>query len=169
MMFTPGPDGFSGVLSRVAEGNPGWIAHAITWNASIVDHHPVLANTPFALVEFLIGFGIVWTRTRKAALALSIVWSLGVWWFGEGLGGIFSGKATPFGGGPGSVLFYAVLAVLLWPSTRSDQPFVAAQAVGVRAAKLIWAAVWIMLAVLSVVGAGRSRQALYDLVAELEQ
>ena len=165
MMFTPGPHGFSGELSRVAAGNPGWIAHAITWNASNVDHHPVLANTPFALVEFLIGFGIVWTRTRKAALALSIVWSLGVWWFGEGLGGLFSGKATPFGGGPGSVLFYAVLAVLLWPSTRSDQPFVAAQAVGVRAAKLIWAAVWIMLAVLSVVGAGRSGQALYDLVA----
>ena len=166
MMFTPGPDGFSGVLSRVAAGNPGWIAQAITWNASIVDHHPVLADAPFALVEFLIGFGIVWTRTRKAALALSIVWSLGVWWFGEGLGGTFSGKATPFGGGPGGVLFYAVLAVLLWPSTRSDQPFVASQAVGVRAAKVIWAAVWIILAVLSVVGAGRSRQALYDLVAD---
>ena len=112
IMFTPGPHGLNGMLRRGAEGNPSWIAHTITWNASIVDHHPVLSNTPFALIEFLIGFGIVWTRTRKAALALSIAWSLGVWWFGEGLGGIFSGKATPFWGGPGGVLFYAVLAVL---------------------------------------------------------
>ena len=130
MMFTPGPDGFSGVLSRVANGGPGWIAHTITWNASMVDHHPVLANTPFAVVECLIGFGIVWTRTRKAALALSIVWSLGVWWFGEGLGGIFSGLATPFGEVPGACS--SMLSSLFccgrvhartshsWPPTRSE-------------------------------------------------
>jgi hypothetical protein len=165
IMFTPGPNGLSGMLSRGAEGNPGWIAHTIMWNASIVDHHPVLSNAPFALIEFLIAFGIVWTRTRKAALTLSILWSLGVWWFGEGLGGIFSGKATPFGGGPGGVLFYAVLAVLLWPSARSDEPFVAARTVGVRTAKIIWVAVWVVLAALSVVGGGRSPQALHDLVA----
>jgi hypothetical protein len=167
LMFTPGPHGLSGMLSQAAGGNPGWIAHTITWNASLVDHHPVLANTTFALIEFLIGFGIVWTRTRKAALALSILWSLGVWWFGEGLGGIFSGKATPFGGGPGGVLFYAVVAVLLWPSARSDEPFVAAQAVGVRTAKIIWVVVWAILAVLSVVGAGRSPQMLHDLMIGL--
>jgi hypothetical protein len=165
IMFTPGPHGLNGMLRRGAEGNPSWIAHTITWNASIVDHHPVLSNTPFALIEFLIGFGIVWTRTRKAALALSIAWSLGVWWFGEGLGGIFSGKATPFWGGPGGVLFYAVLAVLLWPSARPDEPFVAARAVGVRMAKIIWAAVWLVLALLSVVGQGRSPQALHHLAA----
>jgi hypothetical protein len=164
-MFTPGPNGFSGMLHDTAAGNPGWIAHTITWNASIVDHHPVLTNALFALIQFLIGFGITWTRTRKAALGLSIVWSLGVWWFGEGLGGILSAGATPFGGGPGGVLFYAVLAVLLWPSQRPDEPFVAARTVGVRAAKIIWAVVWVVLALLSVVGAGRSSQALHDLVA----
>jgi len=167
LMFTPGPRGLSGMLRRAAGGNPGWIAHTITWNASLVDHHPVLANTAFALIEFLIGFGIVWARTRKAALALSILWSLGVWWFGEGLGALFSGNATPFGGGPGGALFYAVIAVLLWPSARSDGPFVAAQTLGVRTAKIIWVVVWAILAVLSVVGASRSPQMLSDLVNDL--
>ena len=125
-MFTPGSNGFSGMLNGMAAGNPGWVAHTITWNASIVYHQPVLTNALFALVQFLIGFGIVWKRTCKPALALSIVWALAVWWFGEGAGGIFQGRATPFGGGPGGVLFYAVLAVVLWPSDGSDKPFVAA-------------------------------------------
>jgi hypothetical protein len=164
-MFTPGSNGFSGMLHSVAAGNPGWVAHSITWNASNVDHHPVLSNTVFALVQFVIAFGIVWKRSVKPALALSIVWSLGVWWFGEGLGAIASGGATPFAGGPGGVLFYAVLAVLLWPSDGSDRPFVAARSVGVTAAKAIWVVVWGLLAVLSVVGSGRSPQALHDLVA----
>ena len=128
-------------------------------------HNPVLTNSVFALVQFLIGFGIVWKRSLKPALALSIVWSLGVWWFGEGLGNILHGGATPFGGGPGAVLFYAVLAVLLWPSEGSDRPFVAARTVGVTAAKAIWAVVWGLLALLAVVGSGRSPQALHDLVA----
>ena len=135
-MFTRGSNGFSGMLHSLAAGNPGWVEHSITWNASNVDHNPVLSNSCFALVQFVIGFGIVWKRSLKPALALSIVWSLGVWWFGEGLGNIAHGGATPFGGGPGAVLFYALLAVLLWPSDGSDLPFVAARTVGVMAAKV---------------------------------
>ncbi len=164
-MFTRGSNGFSGMLNNLAAGNPGWVAHSITWNASNVYHNPVVSNSVFALVQFLIGFGIVWKRTLKPALALSIVWALGVRWFGEGVGNILHGGATPFGGGPGAVLFYALLAVLLWPSAGSDLPFVAARSVGVTAAKAIWAVVWGLLALLAVVGSGRSPQALHDLVA----
>jgi hypothetical protein len=164
-MFTPGSNGFSGMLSGVANGNPSWVSHSVNWNASIVDHHPVLTDTPFALIQFLIGFGIVWKRTVKPALAVSIIWALAVWWFGEAAGQIFHGGATPFGGGPGGVLFYALLAVLLWPSERSDEPYVAARTIGVKAARIVWVAVWTILALLSVVGSGRSPQALHDLVA----
>jgi hypothetical protein len=164
-MFTPGSNGFSAMLHGQATGNPSWIAHSITWNAAIVDHHPVSTNALFALIQFLIGFGIVSPRTLKPALGLSIVWSLTVWWFGEGLGRLFSGGATPFGGGPGGVLFYALLAVLLWPRARADQPFVAARAVGANVAKTIWVVVWALLALLSLVGSGRSPRALRDLVA----
>ena len=166
-MFTRGSSGFSGMLNGLASGNPSVVAHTITWNASVVDHQPILTNALFALIQFVIGFGITSKRTLRPALALSIVWALGVWWFGEGAGGVFLGTATPFGGGPGGVLFYAVLAVLLWPSDGSDRPFVAAKTVGIRAAKLIWAGVWSVLAILSVVGSGRQPQALHDLVAGL--
>jgi hypothetical protein len=166
-MFTRGANGFSGMLNGLAPGNPGWIAHTITWNGSIVYHQPILTNTIFAGIQFLIAFGLIYKRTLRPALVVSIVWSLGVWWFGEGLGGIFSGGATPFGGGPGGVLFYAVAAVLLWPSEGSDAPFVAARTVGVTAARTIWAVMWLLLAVLCLVGSGRSPQALHDLVAGL--
>ncbi len=166
-MFTRGSSGFSGMLNGLASGNPGWVAHTITWNGSIVYHQPILTNAAFASIQFLIAFGIVWKRSTKCALGLSIVWALGVWWFGEAAGQVFQGGATPFGGGPGGVLFYAVLAVLLWPSEGSDQPFVAARTVGVNAAKGIWVAVWGVLALLALVGSGRSPQALHDLVAGL--
>jgi hypothetical protein len=167
-MFTHGPGGFSGTLRAGAAGNPSWIAHTITRNATIVDHHPVLTNSLFAGIQFLIGFGIAWSRTTKQALVLSIAWSIGVWWFGEGLGGIFHGQAIPLGGGPGGVLFYGLLAVLLWPALGSDRPFVAARAIGVAPAKITWTITWIVLAVLSVVGSGRSPQSLRDLVADME-
>ena len=67
-MFTKGGNGFSGMLHGMAHGNPSWIAHTITWNASIVSHQPVLTNAVFAGTQFLIAFGIAWQRTCRAAL-----------------------------------------------------------------------------------------------------
>jgi len=154
-MFTRGSNGFSGMLHGMASGNPGIVARTITWNASIVYHQPVLTNALFALIQFVIAFGIVFPRTVRPALALSIIWALAVWWFGEGVGGIFLGTGTPLGGGPGGVLYYAVLAVVLWPHQGSDEPFVAARAVGAHVARLIWVGLWGLLAVLAVVGANR--------------
>ena len=167
-MFTKGPDGFSAMLQGNAAGNPSWISHTITWNASVVAHHPVLTNAIFASAQFLIALGIAWRRTCRPALALSVGWALAVWWFGEGLGGLLTGAATPLGGGPGAVLFYAVLAVLLWPSEGRNPPFVAARTIGATAARALWAGVWLILAVLAVVGHGRSPQALHDMVAKLD-
>jgi hypothetical protein len=165
VMFARDANGLSGMLHDAAAGDPGWVARSISWSASIVNHQPIVTNTAFAAVQFLIAVGIVYRRTCQPALALSIVWSLAVWWFGEGLGRVLTGAATPFGGGPGGVLLYAVLAVLLWPSEGSDRPFVAARTVGVGPAKAVWAVMWLALAVLSVVGSGRSPRALDQLVA----
>jgi len=98
-MFTRRSSGFSGMLNGGASGNPSWVSHTITWNGSIIYHQPVLTNTLFALIQFVIGFGIFWKKSLQPALAVSIVRALGVWWFGEGSGGVFHGAATPFGGG----------------------------------------------------------------------
>jgi hypothetical protein len=167
-MFTKGSSGFSGMLNHLAAGNPGWVSRTITWNASVVNHQPVLTDALFAGIQFVIAFGIAWRRTVRPALLLSIVWSLAVWWFGEGLGGTLTGGGTPLGGGPGAVLFYALLAVLLWPSAGTSEPFVSARTVGTNVARGIWVVVWAGLAVLTIVGQGRSYRALHDLVTKVD-
>src|SRR5271157_1073484 len=73
-MFTRGSNGFSGMLNGLAAGNPGFVYHSVTWNASNVYHQPIPSNTIFASIQFLIAFGIVYRRTCKPALVLSIVW-----------------------------------------------------------------------------------------------
>ena len=90
----------------------------------------------------------------KLALAASIAWSLGVWWIGEGLGGVLSGTADPLSGAPGAVIIYALLAVLLWPTDRAG-PFEAARPFGAGPARLLWLALWGSLAFFAVQGASR--------------
>ncbi len=95
----------------------------------------MLLNTIFATIQLLLGVGIAFRPTVRFALAASIAWSLGVWWFGEGLGGVLNGGADPLNGAPGAVILYALLAVLLWPADRPGTPasFIAARAVGAHA------------------------------------
>jgi hypothetical protein len=167
-MFTPGSNGFSGMLAGMAPGNPGAIASSITWNAHVVDHHAIATDTAFALIQVAIGLGIAWRPTVKPALALSVAWSLGVWWFGEGLGGVLHGTGSPVAGGPGAVLFYALLAVLLWPASGGQPPpFAAAATVGVRAARAVWSVTWVLLALLCLLGSSRAPQGTHDIVAGL--
>jgi hypothetical protein len=165
-MFTPGSTGLGAMVGGTAAGNPGPVAHSIAWNASVVDHHAVVTNSAFALIQILIGLGIAWRPALKPALAASVVWSLAVWWFGEGLGGVLHGTGTPVGGGPGAVFFYALLAVVLWPSERAgDQPpFVAARALGLPGARAVWAVLWLGLGTLALLGQGRSADGLSSLV-----
>ena len=114
-MFTKA---FGQMLAGTAAGNPSVIARPITWDANLVEHHLVLLNTIFATIQLLIGLGIAYRPTVRVALAASIAWAIGVWWFGEGLGGVLSGAAGPLNGAPGAVIIYALLAVLLWPADR---------------------------------------------------
>lgn len=167
MMFT---SGFSHMLASTAAGNPAVIADPINWVARLIANHPVATNTTFATIQVLLGLGIASRRTVKVALAASIAWSLGVWWFGEGLGGVLSGAASPVSGAPGAVILYALLAVLLWPadSSRDDDrpaPFVAARPVGLVAAKAVWLILWGSLAYFALTAGNRTAQGLHDMVA----
>ncbi len=156
-MFVPGRRGLSGMLAGAAAGNPRPVASSITWFAGVVAHHAAVAGAAFALVQILIGLGIAWRPAVKPALAVSVTWSLAVWWFGEGLGGVLHGAGTPMAGGPGAVLFYALLAIVLWPTLADrSSPFAAAGAVGARAARAVWAATWTLLALLCLLGSGRA-------------
>jgi hypothetical protein len=158
---------FTDMISGTAAGNPGVVAHPVTWNATLVQHHLVLLNTIFATIQILLGLGIAWRPTVRVALAASVAWSLGVWWFGEGLGMVLTGDASPVNGAPGAVILYALLAVLLWPADRPGRlaPFVAARAVGAPVARALWLVLWLSLAYFALLPGNRAPQALHDMIA----
>jgi len=159
--------GFSDMLAGTASGNPRVVASPITWDATLVQHHLVLLNAIFATIQLLIGIGIAWRPTVRVALAASIAWSLGVWWFGEGLGMVLTGDVSPVNGAPGAVILYALLAVLLWPADRPGRlaPFVAARAVGAPVARALWLVLWLSLAYFALLPGNRAPQALHDMIA----
>jgi hypothetical protein len=137
-------------LAGMADGNPKWIAASVLWAARIVESNPLLINAGFATLQLGIGLAIAFRPTLRLGLAVSVVWAVVVWWFGEGLGMLLTGGASPLSGAPGAVLLYAVLAILLWPTAKdTSRSFVAAEPVGVPAAKVIWLVLWGGLAALN--------------------
>jgi|HubBroStandDraft_2_1064218.scaffolds.fasta_scaffold91862_1 hypothetical protein len=161
--------GFGQMLAGTAQGNPSVIARPITWDATLVEHHLVLVNTIFATIQLLLGLGIAFRPTVRIALAASIAWAIGVWWFGEGLGGILDGGASPLNGAPGAVIIYALLAVLLWPADRDvSARFVAARAVGAHVARALWLVLWLSLAYFALTPANRAPQAVSGMIAGLD-
>ena len=92
-MFTKG---FSDMLAASAAGNPGVIARPVTWDATLVEHHLVAAELGLRHHPAAARAGHrAGGRRVRLALAASIAWSLGVWWFGEGLGGVLTGDGKP--------------------------------------------------------------------------
>jgi hypothetical protein len=154
------------MISGMSQGNPSAIARPITWSGTTIGHHAVLTDACFAVVQTAIAVAIAWRPTVKIGLAVSIAWAVGVWWVGEGLGGVLNGTANPVNGAPGAVMIYALLAVLLWPSDRAGQkaPFIAARAVGAPTAKALWLVLWGSLSYFAVLGVNRSSQGLHSLI-----
>jgi hypothetical protein len=110
------------VLLPAAQGQPAWIGIPMLWAVGIWARHPAAWNAVAVGLELLAGclllVGRRWPAWGRAGLALSIGWGLVVWYFGEGLGGLFSGSPTYLSGAPGAALLYALLAgaLLLPPS-----------------------------------------------------
>lgn len=156
------------IIDPTVSGNPQAVAHSITWSAGIIAHHPVGTNAAFAAIQLLLGLGIACRPTVRAALAASVGWALAVWWFGEGLGGVLTGAASPLSGAPGGVVLYALLAVLLWPTDRQG-PFPAARPVGVPAARALWLLLWGSLAFFALQSANTGPQDMNTMIAGMAQ
>jgi hypothetical protein len=132
--------GFARSIAGAAAGEPHWLAGSITWAAHILGSNLTLWNTLAASTQVIIGLGLLYRPTVKGALALSLVWSLVVWWFAEAFGDMLSMTASPLTGAPGAALLYALIGLLAWPTERPGG------ILGVRAAKLTWAALWLVMA-----------------------
>lgn len=121
-----------------------------------MESHQAIFNTGAALIQVAIGFGILYKRTTKPAILVSFAWVLCVWWFGEAFGMMFM-ATTPMGGipmasaltgAPGAVLLYALIGAIVWPNDRPGG------LLGVRGARIAWAALWLVMAWLWLVEAG---------------
>ena len=89
------------ILAPVGPGNPGWVAQPVRWAAHLTANHVVAMNALFATAQLLIALGLFTRATVRLALAGSVLWALGVWWMGEGLGGLLVGPQSPIMGSPG--------------------------------------------------------------------
>jgi hypothetical protein len=119
--FMFGPGFATQVIAPTGQGQPGFVAAPVHWAATLIAAHPVAWNVAFASIQILLGVGLLIDRTARPALAASIAWGLGVWYFGEGLSGLASGQASLLTGAPGSALLLAVLAVAAWPSRNGSR------------------------------------------------
>lgn len=128
-----------------AAGDPSVVASSAGWASHVMLQHIAVYNAVFAAIQLLIAVGMFFRRSLRLALGASIGWALFVWWFGEGLGGIFIGS-SPLAGVPGAVILYALIAVLLWPADRPSghQPSSPAGSglPGATGANLLWLILW---------------------------
>ena len=125
------------VVAPAGQGQPDIVAAPVHWVSTVIAAHPVPWNGAFAAIQLLIGAGLLVRRTARTALAASIAWGVGVWYFGEGLSGLLGGDASLSAGAPGSALLLAVLAAAAWPDRDASRKRPAAWL------PLAWAIVWI--------------------------
>jgi hypothetical protein len=109
------------ILTPSADGQPAWVAAPVRLSASLVRAHPTLSNATFAAIQLLIGIALLLPhpRFRRPACVASIMWAAGVWWLGEGLGGLASGHANLVAGFPGAASLYVLLSAAALPPRRS--------------------------------------------------
>jgi hypothetical protein len=148
-------------LLNNAHNQPDVVRWIITNVGNFVGPHVAVWNTFFALIQVAIGLGLLFRPTVRPALAVSFFWAFGVWFFGEGLGQIFTGSASALTGAPGSVFLYGLIGLMAWPRTaptaedREAEPIVgiassaAAQGIGGAATPLlVWCGYWSLAAIL---------------------
>jgi hypothetical protein len=164
-MFTKA---FPDMLAGTSAGNPAFVASPVNWSAALITHHLVVLNAVFAAIQVALGLGIAWRPTVRLALAASVLWSLAVWFLGEGLGGVLAGTASLTDGAPGAVILYALLAVLLWPAREERQVrFIAARAVGEKPALVLWTVLWVSMAFVALQPDARSPHGLSDEIKDM--
>ncbi len=138
---------------------------SVYWLEHLLIPDIVLWNSLFAGLQLALGVmllvGISRTRLAKLALWISIPWSIALWVFGEGMGGIllatmsggeFPGTPSILNGFPGAALLYLWVTILLlipesWWGNRSKLSpvwggagYLFLVAAIVQAAPLMWTA-----------------------------
>jgi hypothetical protein len=151
-------------ITANASGQPEPISWLITNAGHFISPDVAVWNALFATVQVAIGVGLLFPRTVRPALVTSFFWAMGVWVFGEGLGGLLLGSANALSGAPGSVFLYGLVGLMAWPTGRAWKEDEleglassgAAQGLGGPVTPLVvWAGYWLLGAVLFLLPANR--------------
>jgi hypothetical protein len=156
-------------ITANAQGQPEPLSWLITTAGTFISPNVGVWNALFATIQLFIGVGLLFPRLVRPALITSFFWVLGIWVFGEGIGGVLTGTASALSGAPGSVLMYGLLALMAWP--RATVRATAAKAGGENAGVAssasaqgiggvvtpltVWAGFWFLSALLFLLPANR--------------
>jgi hypothetical protein len=147
-------------------GQPSVIATPIRLMAHLIEPRVAWFNLLAVTLQVLIGVGLIYRPTVKAALLTSFGWGLSVWWIGEGLGGLFTAHSSPLTGAPGAALLYVLAGLIAWPRDDSRTGTTAAGGIlGQRGARVAWAVLWLGSSALWLMPANRSDTSVHDAIA----
>ncbi len=130
-------------------------------------HDLTLWNTLSGEIQVAIGLGLILSRkTVRPALLASFGWALVVWWFGEGFGGLTSNTLpSPLMGAPGAVILYALIGLLVWPTSRERGRSPADMGpLGDRGGLYVWSGLWALSAGLWLVNVNRASGATHEMI-----
>lgn len=134
---------------------------------SFYGHDLTLWNTLAAEIQCAIGLGLILSRrTVKPALIVSFGWALVVWWLGEGFGGLTSNTLpSPLMGAPGAVILYAIIGLLVYPTSKQEGRSPADLGpLGDRGGLYAWSGLWVLSAGLWLANVNRAKGATHEMV-----
>jgi hypothetical protein len=129
------------VIAPAGQGQPLPVYGPINFEIHMILLHPAVFDTFFALIQLALGVLILNKKTIKVGLLASVAWGLGVWYMGEGLGGLLSGHTMLLIGAPGAALIYVILALAVLPHKEAKT-----KNIDNRPAywlPLVWAVLWV--------------------------
>lgn len=143
-MFTS--DFASRVIAPAALGQPRIVNGVMHLFIHIFLTHPAIFNSLVAITQVSLGVLILFKKTAKLGLSLSVAWGLFVWYVGEGLGGLLSSHTLLLMGAPGAALIYVVVALAVLPGKNKH---IEAKAPDRPAYWLaaVWAILWLVGAI----------------------
>jgi len=156
------------VLAPSGQDQPVWVSAPTDFFARLIAGHPAPLNVGFALVQLALGIGFLVPRLVRPTIVGSVVWSAGIWWFAEGLGGLATGNASVVTGAPGAVLLYGVLALAVWPATDDRSPRAADDTAIAGWFPFAWLVLWLGGALLQLLPSQRGTAALHDQLGSAE-
>ena len=119
LMFTGNM--INSIMRPMLQGQPGFVESSLQFIVTQTTNNLAAVNIVIATVQILFGLGFLLLSGRwvKELVIASIVWSLIVWYGGEGMSMLLTGFASILTGAPGAVLLYPLLGLAVYPRKKS--------------------------------------------------